>query len=145
MYCMHCISHHIGITTHIKIMIQSINMNKLLCVSSCGMFGTMILSSIYTHNKGLLLFYLLGTITSIWNHGTNSKISMYIDRGYMVIGFFIDSWLLSKSESNIFILYIFYLSVLSFTSYKVYYHILSHLYITICHVLQLRINRVFIL
>jgi hypothetical protein len=78
---------------------QQGTMANTLLFLSAALFGCIHLFRIidkYPCRSTLLVWtYLLGTATSLWNHGTTSSVAKVVDRFTMVLGFWVDAYLIS--------------------------------------------------
>jgi hypothetical protein len=73
-------------------------MNPTLFTTSCIMLaGHLILVLCFSHSPlPLLIMYVLGPLTSVWNHGTTSEIAKWSDRCVMTIGLGVDLWFICR-------------------------------------------------
>jgi hypothetical protein len=109
-------------------------------------FIFMIITS--SKNTLLNLNIIIGIVTSIINHGTTSDIAKYSDRVMMIIGIFIDIYVINNHLYYI-CYYTLSLSIASFllskyityTVLSLYFHILSHLFLTVTHILLLTLYK----
>lgn len=76
--------------------------NPTLFATSCIMLaGHLILVCLMSNSPlPLLVIYVVGPLTSVWNHGTTSDIAKWSDRCVMTLGLGIDLWFLSHDISG---------------------------------------------
>lgn len=94
------------------------------------------------NNQLLLTIVTMGLFTSLWNHKVTCNIAKYTDRAMMILGFISNLYIISTIENNINQLISVVLLVVS-TCFYLYSkikkivgaHILSHLFLTINHVI----------
>lgn len=94
------------------------------------------------NNQLLLTIVTMGLFTSLWNHKVTCNIAKYTDRAMMILGFISNLYIISTIENNINQLISVVLLVVS-TYFYLYSkikkivgaHILSHLFLTINHVI----------
>ena len=111
---------------------------KLLFVSSiCMVLGNVPFIFISQQHTFIKSYYLLGLTTSLLNHGYNSVFFQIADRTVMTVGFFVDLYYIM----DIYELQLLLLSVICYFISKyienpffiTFYHIFSHVYVTIAH------------
>jgi hypothetical protein len=73
--------------------------NPILFLSSwlmlcCHLTSLAVCARSLSYQPGLLLSYVLGPLTSLWNHGGHSRVAMWCDRVTMLLGFLYDLHLL---------------------------------------------------
>jgi len=119
---------------------------NLILLKSSYYFGIIHLIFMFiTSSKDIVLNLniIFGISTSIINHGTTSDMAKYSDRIMMIIGVFIDIYLINN---HLYICY--YTLVLSVSSFflskytmnrilSLYLHIMSHFFLTVTHILLL--------
>lgn len=108
--------------------------NPVLFVSSIGMVWANFPFIVISHEGTFIKsYYILGLLTSLLNHGCNSRALQVADRAVMALGFFVDLCYLNNVEELQFLI----LSVLCYFTSKITkqieFHVLSHTLITIAH------------
>ena len=106
--------------------------NKLLFVSSCLMvFGELPFIVISQQDTFIKSYYIVGLVTSVLNHGCNSRALQIIDRSVMGMGFFVSLYYMN----NVLELQLLCLSVhcyfISKWTKQTYFHVISHILKTI--------------
>lgn len=116
--------------------------NLLLFMSSCivGIIHLFFIIILQSTNLLLNTNIIFGIITSIINHGSNSLIAKWCDRFMMLIGIYIDIIIIYSYNCYYSCLFLL-LSILSFIISKYimcyFYHIISHILLTITHIIML--------
>jgi len=120
------------------------NMNVyILYISSILQFISIYLTFIYIKNINtyIYLYYIGGTITSVYNHGYNCILYQRIDRLYMRIGVLFDliyiPYYYGYNNHIIYTLLACSLYLYSKIYKVVYVHVFAHILITISHILVL--------
>ena len=67
--------------------------NRILFASACVMLLAHVLA-LYCFSAPVILQYLyvIGSYTSVWNHGTTCRAALWSDRFVMLAGFVVDVW-----------------------------------------------------
>ena len=67
----------------------------MLFTTSCVMLSVHLLLVCLLHGPiPLMIVYVVGSLTSVWNHATESEVAKWSDRGVMTIGLGLDIWFL---------------------------------------------------
>lgn len=119
--------------------------NSVLFISSCMILATHCIA-FYCFNAPIILqyTYILGSYTSLWNHGTSCVVARWSDRLVMLGGLVVDIWFIfcqHKSSSGIALLCIFTaLSIVCYGCAKCLgqpmanvFHVYSHMFVCMSH------------
>ena len=117
--------------------------NVYLFITSMLMLTCTSVSIIINNNKYIVVLYYIGSLTSVWNHGTNSNIARICDRYVMRVGALIDLYYIIHVYNKIEFILPFILAIFSFyysktlINNRTIWHALSHFWITVLHTLIL--------
>ena len=106
--------------------------NHILCVTSCVMLLSHTQSLHASTPTPLVISYVLGPLTSIWNHGTTSTWAKWTDRITMTAGFLLDLHYCHSST----ILLLLFTSILAYLYAKhthIAWHVLAHACVCLAH------------
>jgi hypothetical protein len=108
--------------------------NTVLFVSSIGMVWANF-PFIFISQEGTFIksYYILGLLTSLLNHGCNSRALQVADRAVMTLGFFVDLYYMYDVEELLFVFLSIICYFMSKITKQIEFHVLSHTLITIAH------------
>ena len=115
--------------------------NYILLASSFAMIGTHLMA-IYAFSGPILLqnVYVIGSLTSIWNHSTACSAACWADRFVMCVGLCVDLWFIAHhpvKEEAIVVGVLIGCSVVCYACGKrlgiLLLHVYSHMFVCVSH------------
>lgn len=119
--------------------------NHVLFMSSCMMLLLHCIA-LYAFGAPVILqyVYILGSFTSLWNHGTSCTSARWSDRSVMVVGLGVDIWFIFRLKGSVTCIILLSISTtLSLVSYGCakrfrapfanIFHIYSHMFVCMTH------------
>ncbi len=135
--CVHCCVNSIIIMTSAPLFATSCAM----LVAHCLLVGFQ-WSQLVPKTAAAVVLYILGSLTSMWNHGTHCALALWSDRIVMTVGLGVDAWLcclLPHTTQAFAVGALTALAVMSYLCAKCWKthmaHTLAHALITSAHVL----------
>ena len=109
-------------------------MNQVLFWSSFITAGITCFFIKYTTNRIIVVVYISSTLTSLWNHGTTSRIAKISDRTMQVVGALVYLYHKPSLLSLFFWMYSMICFIISKRFNLLEYHMYSHVYASLLHI-----------
>ena len=88
----------------------------------------------YTTNRIIVFVYISGVLTSLWNHGTTSKVAKICDRVMMITGSLVNLYYMTCLLSLYLWMYAITCYIISKRFNLLEYHVYSHVYVSLLHI-----------